>query len=71
MRDSVPSASNSSVCNVMRQWRIWLIPTYRVYRLYDRISVFKSIAIVVPCVMMCSYYQCIVDYPCGVLIIFL
>ena len=23
------------VCNVLRQWRIWLIPTYRVYRLYD------------------------------------
>ena len=36
MRDSVPSARYSSVCNVLRQWRIWLIPTYRVYRLYDR-----------------------------------
>ena len=35
MRDSVPSARYSSVCNVLRQWRIWLIPTYRVYRLYD------------------------------------
>ena len=35
MRDSVPSAKYSSVCNVLRQWRIWLIPTYRVYRLYD------------------------------------
>ena len=34
-RDSVPSARYSSVCNVLRQWRIWLIPTYRVYRLYD------------------------------------
>ena len=33
--DSVPSARYSSVCNVLRQWRIWLIPTYRVYRLYD------------------------------------
>ena len=31
MRDSVPSARYSSVCNVLRQWRIWLIPTYRVY----------------------------------------
>ena len=35
MRDSVPSASYSSVCNVLRQWSILLIPTYRVYRLYD------------------------------------
>ena len=33
--DSVPSASYSSVCNVLRQWNIPLIPTYRVYRLYD------------------------------------
>ena len=37
MRDSVPSASYSSVCNVLRQWNIPLIPTYRVYRLYDRV----------------------------------
>ena len=36
MRDSVPSASYSSVCNVLRQWNIPLIPTYRVYRLYDK-----------------------------------
>ena len=35
MCDSVPSASYSSVCNVLRQWNISLIPTYRVYRLYD------------------------------------
>ena len=35
MRDSVPSASYSSVCNVLRQWNIPLTPTYRVYRLYD------------------------------------
>ena len=26
----IPSARYSSVCNVLRQWRIWLIPTYRV-----------------------------------------
>ena len=32
-RDSVPSTRYSSVCNVLRQRRIWLIPTYRVYRL--------------------------------------
>ena len=35
MRDSVPSASYSSVCNVLRQWNISLIPTYRVYLHYD------------------------------------
>ena len=35
MCDSVPSASYSGVCNVLRQWNISLIPTYRVYRLYD------------------------------------
>ena len=35
MRDSVLSARYSSVCNVLRQWSISLIPTYRVYRLYD------------------------------------
>ena len=35
MRYSVPSARYSSVCNVLRLWRISLIPTYRVYRLYD------------------------------------
>ena len=35
MRDNVPSVRYSSVCNVLRQWSISLIPTYRVYRLYD------------------------------------
>ena len=35
MCDSVPSARYSSVCNVLRLWSISLIPTYRVYRLYD------------------------------------
>ena len=30
MRDSVPSARYSSVCNVLRQRSILLIPTYRV-----------------------------------------
>ena len=35
MRDSVPSARYSPICNVLRQWKTSLIPTYRVYRLYD------------------------------------
>ena len=35
MCDSVPSMRYSSVCNVLRLWRIWLIPTYGVYQLYD------------------------------------
>ena len=45
MRDSVPSARYSSVCNVLLQWSISLIPTYRVYRLYDS-SVFSYIKLV-------------------------
>ena len=39
MRDSVPGTSYSSVCNVLRQWNISLIPTYRVYRLYDIVTI--------------------------------
>ena len=40
MRGSVPSAKYSSVCNVLRLWRIWLIPTYRVYLFYDIIIIY-------------------------------
>ena len=36
MRDSVPSPRYSPVCNVLRQWKTSLIPTYRVYRLYGK-----------------------------------
>ena len=39
MRYSVLRARYSSVCNVLRQWRIWLIPTYRIYRLYNIIII--------------------------------
>ena len=40
MRESVPTARYSPVCNVLRQWKTSLILTYRVYRLYDtRMSV--------------------------------
>ena len=42
--DSVPSARYSSICNVLRQWRIWLIPTYRVYQLYDKTCHLKCLA---------------------------
>ena len=35
MCDIVPSARYSSVCNVLHQWRIWLTPTYRVYRMIE------------------------------------
>ena len=34
IRDSVPSMKYSSASNVLRLWRIWLIPTYRIYQLY-------------------------------------
>ena len=42
MRDSVPSPRYSPVCNVLRQWKTSLIPTYRVYRLYDTFVDTKS-----------------------------
>ena len=35
MRDSVPNVGYSRVCNVLHLWRILLLPTYRVYRIYD------------------------------------
>ena len=35
MRDSVPSPRYSPVCNVLRQWKTSLIPTYRFNRLFD------------------------------------
>ena len=35
MRDSIHSSRYSPVCNVLRQWKNSLVPTYRVYRLYD------------------------------------
>ena len=35
MRDSVPSVRHSPICNVLCLCRIWLIPTDRVYRIYD------------------------------------
>ena len=43
MRDSVPSPRYSPVCNVLRQWNTSLIPTYRVYRLYDTKNVLVMI----------------------------
>ena len=35
MRNSVHSVRYSPICNVMRQWKTSLIPSYRIYRLYD------------------------------------
>ena len=40
MRESVPTARYSPVCNVLRQWKTSLILTYRVYRLYDKKTLF-------------------------------
>ena len=42
MRESVPTARYSPVCNVLRQWKTSLILTYRVYRLYDSYSYSSS-----------------------------
>ena len=36
MRENVPTARYSPVCNVLRQGKTSLILTYRVYRLYDK-----------------------------------
>ena len=36
MRDSLPSARYSPICNVLRQWKTSLIP---IYRLYDSIII--------------------------------
>ena len=47
MRDSVPGARYSSVCNVLRLWNISLIPTYRVYRLYDTDSMITYIYFII------------------------
>ena len=42
MRDSLPSARYSPVCNVLRQWKTSLILTYRVYRLYNNFIVMRN-----------------------------
>ena len=42
MRESVPTARYSPVCNVLRQWKTSLILTYRVYRLYDSYKTEKA-----------------------------
>ena len=56
MRDSVPSARYSSVYNVLRLWSISLIPTYRIYRLYDIPAHFLSPRLGVRLVIWCDLY---------------
>ena len=56
MRDSVPSASYSSVCNVLHQWNIPLIPTYRVYRLYN-IYIYIHNYVYIITVSVCSVFS--------------
>ena len=36
----IPSARYSNICNVLRLWCVWVIPTYRVYQLYDYIAMY-------------------------------
>ena len=48
MCDSVPSLRYFSVCNVLRQWRILLIPTYGIYLLYDNNPNNTHIAAIMP-----------------------
>ena len=40
MLESVPNTRFSSVFNALRQCSTWVIPTYRVYRLYDTMILF-------------------------------
>ena len=52
MRDSVPNARYSSVCNVLRQWSISLIPTYRVGMIH--VTVCKNHSIIQKLYSMCN-----------------
>ena len=52
IRDSVPSARYSSVCNVLRLWNILLIPTYRIYRLYDSVEMHLKVSVVCLCLQI-------------------
>ena len=63
MRDSVPSTRYSSVCNVLHEWNILLIPTYRVYRLYD-----NYIILTVHNKKM-WFFECEYNFPCKVWIL--
>ena len=73
MRDSVPSARYSPVCNVLRLWRISLIPTYRVYRLYDKYVLLshllmRSCSMVSPLEPLCCSRTAVLSSnaaPCG------
>ena len=49
IRDSVLSTRYSSICNVLRPWSISLIPTYRVYRLYDTYACAQMHVLLIPC----------------------
>ena len=46
MRESVPTARYSPVCNVLRQWKTSLILTYRVYRLYDYDTIYTGLLLI-------------------------
>ena len=56
MRDSVPSARYSSVCNVLLQWSISLIPTYRV-RVYGHYLIESTDSITI-CLLSCYKHKC-------------
>ena len=52
MCDSIPSARYFSVCNVLHQWRIWLIPTYTmvVFKMCDSIPSARYFSVVMYCI---------------------
>ena len=57
MRESVPTARYSPVCNVLRQWKTSLILTYRVYRLYDNTD---SMIIIMCNIKMAFFLNCLI-----------
>ena len=58
MRESVPTARYSPVCNVLRQWKTSLILTYRVYRLYDTQRFLTEHYYCVACALLYSTVAC-------------
>ena len=52
IRDSVPSARYSPIFNVLRLWKTSLIPTYRVYRLYDSVILLVYVNILHECIIL-------------------
>ena len=62
MRESVPTARYSPVCNVLRQWKTSLIFTYRVYRLYDNYYLYVRLTFTILCLLLLYCYSIVYCY---------